>query len=78
MKKFRWIIEGFVFGVLMFFINDILMAHFLTEEGIQKETLGIAYLYWMFAGFVYGVLMQFIVRKNKKTEEDVEAENKEQ
>ena len=65
MQKFLWIIEGFVFGILMFFINNIILDYF-SEKGIQTESLGLAFLYWMLAGLVYGLIVEFLVRRKKR------------
>lgn len=64
MHKFLWIIEGFIFGILMFIVNNIIIDYF-SENGINTQALPLAFLYWMIAGLAYGLIVEFFVRRKK-------------
>ena len=62
-SKHNWILEGLVFGVIMFLFAMIL-DYF--AEGFTFKGIWIKILIWLIGGLAYGFIMKLIRAKQKR------------
>ena len=67
----RWWIEGLVFGVIMFFLNEVIIKLIFFDEEIVVKNLLLAIPIWLIGGLGYGFYMKwFLTRKLKKMSQE--------
>lgn len=77
-SNYRWLIEGFIWGIIMFLFMGLFFPFVVEKESLHWRSVGFSFLQWMTAGLLYGYTLvkwiqpflerKFPAKKNQRTQ----------